>query len=179
MTNEKLSKIFEGIFTSKLIYGMNVWGGLWDIPGTVDNTNRTSITKNDMKRLQVLQNKTMRMETGLDYKTPTAELLNRTRKLSVHQMIAYSTAVQVFNISRNHEPKYHYDRLFGSTIDIGTRSDHLNRVDFRLSLGRASFFHQGARLWLALPGNIKESRTLGRFKRSCKAWIKANIKIRP
>ena len=93
VTNQKFSKIIDGIFTSKLMYGMNVWGGLWDIPGTVDNTNRTSITKNDMKRLQVLQNKTMRMETGLDYKTPTAELLRRTRKLSVHQMIAYSTEV--------------------------------------------------------------------------------------
>ena len=179
MTNEKLSKIIEGIFTSKLIYGMNVWGGLWDIPGTIDNTIRTSITKNDLKRLQVLQNKTMRMETDMDYKTPTAELLRRTRKLSVHQMIAYSTAVQVFNISRNYEPKYHYERLFRPTQDIETRSLHINRVNYRLSLGRASFFHQGTRLWTALPGNLKECRTVGCFKRLCKAWVKENIKIKP
>ena len=62
MTNQKFSNIVEGIFTSKLMYGMNLWGGLWDIPGTVDNSIRTSITKNDMKYLQVLQNKAMWLE---------------------------------------------------------------------------------------------------------------------
>ena len=73
----------------------------------MDNTTRTSITKADMRRLQVLQNKTMRLETNVDYRTPTAELLLKTGKLSVHQMVAYTTAVQVYNISRHQEPRYH------------------------------------------------------------------------
>ena len=179
MTNQKFSKIVEGIFTSKLIYGMNLWGGLWDLPGTVDNSIRTSISKTDMKRLQVLQNKVMRLETNSDYKTPTMELLNKTRKLSVHQMIAYSVAVQVFNISRSLEPKYHYNRLFSSTQDASTRSGDLKRIDFSLSLGRASFFYQGARLWGSLPGNLKESRSVGSFKKLCKVWVKENIRIKP
>ena len=36
VTNQKFSKIIDGIFTTKLMFGMKVWGGLWDIPGTLD-----------------------------------------------------------------------------------------------------------------------------------------------
>ena len=71
MTNQKFLKIVDGIFAIKLIYGMNFWGGLWDIPGTVNNSIRNSISKNDKKCLKVLLNKVMWLETSSDYKTPT------------------------------------------------------------------------------------------------------------
>ena len=174
----KFSQIVAGMFSSKLMYGMNLWGGLWDIPGTMDNTTRTSITKVDMKRLQVLQNKTMRLQTNMDYRTPTSELLIKTGKLSVHQMVAYTTAVQVYNISRNQEPRYHYDRLFTGIQDFQTRGGDQKRVEFSLSLGRASFFYQGARMWGSLPGIVKNAGNVGIFKKMCKTWIKTNIKIK-
>ena len=177
--NHKFSQIVSGMFTSKLMFCSNVWGGLWDIPGTVDTTSRTSITKADMMRLQVMQNKTMRLETNLGYRTPTTELLSRTRKLSVHQMVAYSTAVQMFNISRTKEPKYHYDRLFDGQDDFLTRGGAGKRVEMKLSLGRSSFFYQGSRIWAALPGYLKSATNANYFKKTCKKWIKANIKIKP
>ena len=181
--NPKFSQIISGMFTSKLSYCCNVWGGLWDIPGTMDaTTTRTSITKEDMKKLQVLQNKTMRLETNQGYRTPTKELLTRTGKLSVHQMVAHSTAVQVYNIRRTQEPKYHYQRLFTGQEDTGgTRGggDGERRVEFKLSLGRASFFYQGARIWGALPGFLKTATNVGYFKKTCKKWIKNNINVKP
>ena len=79
-------------------------------------------------------------------------------------MIAYSVAVQVYNISRSIEPKYYFNRLFSSMQDISTRSGDLKRINFSLLLGQASFFYQGARMWDALPGNLKESRSVGSFK---------------
>ena len=92
----KFSQIVSGLFTSKLSYCSNVWGGLWDIPGTImDETIRTSITKEDMRCLQVIQN---RLETNSDYIMPTSQLFKKTGKLSVHQMVAKSTAVQMYNI---------------------------------------------------------------------------------
>ena len=102
--------------------------GIWNIPGTVDNSIRTSITMKDMKRLQVLQNKTMRLETNLDFQTPTSDLLKQTGKLSVHQMVAYSTSVQMYNISRTYEPSYHYERLFTGQRDSLTRGGADRRV---------------------------------------------------
>ena len=177
--NPKYSQIVSGMFTSKLTYCMNIWGGLWDIPGTMDtNTIRTSITKDDMRRLQVLQNKCMRLETKMEYRTPTTELLKRTGKLSVHQLVAYSTAVQMFNISRSQEPSYHFERLFRRP-DMPNRWGAEKRVDFKLSLGRASFFYQGTRMWAALPGFVKDASNVRFFKKRCKTWIKTNIKMKP
>ena len=124
----KFSQIVSGMFTSKLQFCSNVWGGIWNIPGTVDNSIRTSITMKDMKRLQVLQNKTMRLETNLDFQTPTSDLLKQTGKLSVHQMVAYSTSVQMYNISRTYEPSYHYERLFTGQRDSLTRGGADRRV---------------------------------------------------
>ena len=128
---------------------------------------------------EVLQNKVMRLETGMDYNSSTSELLHRTKKMSVHQLVAYSTAVQLFNIYKNQEPKYHYHRLFVTPQDITTRGSIINRVEFSLSLCKASFFHQGSRLWVSLPGYVRESRNIEVFKKLCKPWIKANIKTKP
>ena len=121
-----------------------------------------------MRKLQVLQNKTMRLQTNLEFGTPTKELLAKTGKLRVHQMVAYSTAVQMYNIQRTQEPKYHHDRLFS-----------VERVEFRLSLARANFFSQGARIWAALPGTMKTAPKVGNFKKQCKQWIKSNIHMKP
>jgi hypothetical protein len=113
--------------------------------------NKTSITKKDRRRLQVLQNKTMRIQTNDGYRTPTTLLLQKTRQLSIHQMVAYHSAVQVYNIAKNKEPKYHYNRLFGANENqhqADTRQNHL-QVNFQLSLAR------GSKIWAALPEATK------------------------
>ena len=54
-----LKILMEGIFSSKIMFGMTVWGRIWNIPGSLDEENRTSssITKEDIRKLQVLQDK--------------------------------------------------------------------------------------------------------------------------
>ena len=140
----------EGIFNSKMVYGITVWGRVWQIPGSldVDLNNRTSpsITKEDVRKLQVLQNKCLRMITNSDYKTPTSVLLSKTNSLSVHQKMAHLTLSQVFSIYKNKLPAYHHARLFGNPhSDLGTRSTHnysANRVEFRLSLATSNFWSE-------------------------------------
>ena len=55
--------ILNGLFTSKLICGITVYGGVWGLPGiySEDPINSTSITKEDMRKLQVLQNSALRI----------------------------------------------------------------------------------------------------------------------
>ena len=123
------------------------------------------------------------MLTNMDRHTPTATLLHRAKLLSVHQMVAQHTAVQVFNVFRNKLPVYHHQRLFPDVTEarhLGTRSmsNYSNRVDFNISLGH-SFFHRGSRIWSALPPIIKTAPTLESFKSRCKRWTMANITIRP
>ena len=179
----RFKQITSGLFTSKLCYCLNLWGGIWDIPGSYNEQqwNRTTITKKDMNRLQVLQNKVMRIQTSDSFRTPTSTLLQKTRQLSIHQMVAYHTAVQTYNIEKNRAPRYHFERLFGSQTDHNppeTRHGH-HRVEFKLSLTRGSFFYQASRVWAALPTQIKLSRNLCGFKKKSKEWISMNIKVKP
>ena len=99
----KLKLVMEGLFSSKLIYGMTVWGRVWGIPGSLDEETRTSrtMTKEDLRKLQVLQNKCMRLVTNSEYRTPTEHLLLATGSLSVHQRIAHISLAQIHTISRN------------------------------------------------------------------------------
>ena len=64
------------------------------------NSSNTSISKEAMRKLQVCQNKIMRLISGLDYLTPTNVLLEHTNQLSVHQLVAYHTAFQDYRTSK-------------------------------------------------------------------------------
>ena len=180
----RLKILMEGIFSSKMMYGMSVWGRVWQIPGSLDEETRTSssITKEDLRKLQVLQNKCLRIVTNSDYKTPTKVLLQKTNSLSVHQLMAQLTLSQVYNIHNMKLPAYHYERLFAGAALPGTRSVTnfaANRVEYKLSLARTHFFYQASRLWTALPEHIKSSRNKATFKKRSKNWVKATIMMKP
>ena len=40
MTPARLKLVMEGLFNSKMIYGMTVWGRVWNIPGDMDEEVR-------------------------------------------------------------------------------------------------------------------------------------------
>ena len=182
-----LKTIMEGLFSSKIMYGMTTWGRVWHIPGSLDEETRTStsITKDHLKKVQVLQNKCMRIICSSDYKTPTSVLLQKTNALSVHQLMAQLSLSQMYSIFHKKLPAYHCDRLFNRNNDIanpGTRTMNMysvNRIEFNLSLARTHFFYQASRLWTAIPDQVKSSKNKGIFKKRSKAWVKANILIKP
>ena len=179
-------KIVCGIFTSKMIYCITVWGKIWNLSKYEDTNYRSSsMTKNELQKLQVLQNKSMRLISGLSYETPTAILLETCNQLSVHQLIAYHTACQVYKIYTTKLPVYHYNRLFYEENErlngADTRASEIKskNIQFDLSLARGSFFYQGSRIWSLLPPHIKKSDKLEKFKPCCRKWILQNIEIRP
>ena len=63
MTAHKFKMVANCLFYSKLIYCMSLWGSVWDIPGILDETERTSptISKEDVRKLQTLQNTVLRL----------------------------------------------------------------------------------------------------------------------
>ena len=71
--DKKFRQIVNGIYTSKQIYGLTVFGGLWGLPGNMmEQEQRSSMTtKEDMRKMQVLQNSVMRIMSRGRYDTPT------------------------------------------------------------------------------------------------------------
>ena len=66
MPQTKFKLICNGLFHSKLTYCLQVFSHVWDIP-SYDEVNRrfSTFTRGDNRKLQVLQNKVMRLKSGL------------------------------------------------------------------------------------------------------------------
>ena len=96
---------------------------MWGNPARYQEITQNSINlrKDDMRRLQVLQNSTMRILMRKKYDTQTSTLLAESKTLSVNQTVAMSILNQVFKNSC--QPAYHYKRLFGRLIDENQRTD--------------------------------------------------------
>ena len=182
MTERQFRMVKNGMFTSKLLYCITTWGGIWGLEGLdVEVRKKVAIRKEDMRRLQVLQNRAMRIHKQMPRDTPTTTLLTQTQELSVHQLVAYHSGLQAYKVYTTQQPTYHYNRMFGDGHSSRTRSDtnQDSRIDFKLSLARTSFFFQSSRIWSQLPYSIKTAKTVETFKRAMKYWVKQNIAIKP
>ena len=79
LSDTKFRMIVNGLFNSKLIYGITVWGGVWGLQGYDEETRKgIAYRKEDLRKLQVLQNKVMRLMTGMEPDTSTAQLCSLT-----------------------------------------------------------------------------------------------------
>ena len=109
-----------------------------------------------MRKLQVLQNSSLRLLLRAKYETHTSSLLEQSKSLSVNQTVVMNMLTQVWKIKKCHQPMYHYERLFGNKT-----------VNFNLSQGRGSFFY----LWNHLPPGIRLAQSKEIFRTSVKSWI--------
>ena len=113
MNPKKFISIFNGIFMSKLVYGITAWGHIAGIPGQMSDF-RAGINKRDILRLQAIQNKAIRLFYYRDRYFPTKQILKESGQLSINQLIAYQISVQTFKIRMSQKPEYHYHRLLCS-----------------------------------------------------------------
>ena len=126
-----------------------------------------------------MQNKAVRLIYYRDRYTPTKSILKETNQLSINQMIAFQILVQTYKIKVSHKPDYHFQRLFSNEQNSRLRSMNQVRVDFKLNIGRSSYFYQASRLWTKLPSDLKESKSQIDFKKRCRKWTLENIPIKP
>ena len=184
MSINKFKMVANSMFNSKLIYCISLWGANWNLPGVMEENARsiTSISKEDMRKLQVLQNAVLRLQTGLGWFTPTEFLVKRSGQLSVHQLVAYHSALQVFKCRRTKQPDHMYKRLFQNNDNrsgLRSVSNQDISLQFKLSLSRGSLFYRASKIFNALPTDVKESESVPIFKKALKKWIKQNISIVP
>ena len=185
LSTNKFKILISGLFTSKMTYGIAAWGTVWGINARFQEENWNSITmrKVEMKKLQVLQNSTLRLLLDKKYDTPTSILLGDSKSLSVNQMVAHTILCQVWKIKKSAQPEYHFERLFGGRpehMNIGTRSAANNdlQVNFRLSVGRGSFFYLATNLWNSIPTEIRDSATYLSFKTAARKWTLSRIPMK-
>ena len=156
-SQKKLKMIAQGLFYSKLSYCLPLFANTWGLDHYRDQGTRfSSFTKEDNRKLQVIQNQVARLtvdkrELQGKLNMPTKELLLLSGDLSVHQLGAMSTVKLTKKIMMTQKPTYLSQRLQLSD-DRGTRlGTTLAQDNSSLGLAREGFIYRGTKLFNLLP----------------------------
>ena len=154
----------DGLFTSCLRYCLPLFANVWGLP-SMDDTNRrfSAFSKEHCRKLQVLQDKTVRYNTGnFSMNAPTSDLLKEANDMSVHQLGAYHTLVSLFGIVSSGQPKYLSEKLILRRPDQEKifPSRHVNTIQINcgLTISRSGFLYRGAKMWNLLPHKLRARR---------------------
>ena len=134
----------------------------------------TAFTKENNRKLQVLQNKILRLKTGLPFDTPTRDLLQASGDLSVQQLTAYTSLLTPQKSIIHQEPVY-----LAEKFKINQGQNFISPINYKLSGSRGGFFYRTAGLYNNLPANMRTPMAPDAFKRIVKPWITRNIPIKP
>ena len=113
MSRKQYKNMCDGLFMSTLLYCLPLFVNTWGLPSMDDTIRKSqSFTKEDCRRLQVLQNRVIRSITNnrLNH-TSTVDLLDEANVLSINQLGAYHTLVTVKRMFMSGKPKYFVDKF--------------------------------------------------------------------
>lgn len=133
-----------------------------------------------MKRMQILQNKVMRLILCCDRLTPRVFMLDCLQWMSVRQRVVFNTLVFVYRVTRGMAPQYLRNTVvYGRDVHrYETRqTGDLRVMNFRKACTQNSLFFKGYKLYNELPETAKQARTLTEFKRLCKIFVAERVWI--
>ena len=140
----------NGLFQSKLLYLLPMWGGL---------------PAKDAKKIQIIINKCARMVLGANRRVRTRTLMEKCGWLYFRELVDYHSLIQIYKLIKVVKPT-NLRRQF--TI----RQD--NSIDIfpaRLKISRLSFKWRTANLWNDLPEYLRDIDKISSFKISLKRYI--------
>ena len=182
MSKSKLKYFSSGIFYSKLSYCLPVFGNIFGLDNFKEENRRYfSFTVKDNNNLQVLQNKLNKLLLDAEYNTPTDVLLQQTGSLSVHQMVAYQTAVTTYKIVKSGKPSYIAEKMKIRQINPNIRQGGgtVQQPAYNLNIAREGFIYRGASIFNKLGVSLRTEPKLETFKAGVKTWVIKNITIKP
>ena len=159
--------VANGIFISKIIYLVTLWGG------------SSSFL---IKMVQVVQNKAARCVTRRGIDEPVRNILKQCNWLSVNQLIEYHSVLTVYKTLVSNYPVYLRNKI---TSDFPRNTRQASQGFLRpaenksanLSLTTSSFRWRGLQSFNRLPFELRTERKLEKFKKEVKKWISNNIEI--
>ena len=160
--------IANGIFISKLLYCLPLFGG---------------VEENMLNSLQVVQNEAARTVTKLSRYTSTAELLKQTGWLSVRQMAFFYSVLMVHKIKNSDKPAYLASKL-RNNYQYDTRNSRVNIIqqgpEFRAkrALTMNSWRWYASKNFNILPVDIRSCSQTNSFKLKLRCWVKENIPLK-
>ena len=104
-----------------------------------------------------------------------------TGSLSVHQMVAYLTAVSTYEIVKTGKPTFIAEKIKIRNVNCNTRHGvgTVQPPDYTLNIAREGFIYRGATIFNKLEESLRIEPKLEKFKAGVKKWVKKNIAIKP
>ena len=90
--------------------------------------------------------------------------------LTVNQLVAYHTLIQVYKIRTSEEPEF-----LSSALKNDNRNGHIVVPNTDLTLAMKSFTFHGAKLWNSLPVHVRKCLKVGNFKTQSRKWVKEMV----
>ena len=180
-SKQKLKMIADGLFYSKLSYCLPLFVNIWGLETYSDTEARfTCYTKEDNRKLQVLQNQVARIliNKPLDRHMPTKDLLNLSGDLSIHQLGALRTVSLVKKVLLQQKPKYLAETL-GNESKFTRTGTKLQQEFSQLSIVKEGFVFRGKSIYNKLPEELKIEESYKKFKIAAKDWVLKNISVKP
>jgi hypothetical protein len=169
---QKLPIIAEAIFTSKIRYGLAVFGSI--------RLCEDDPVDPEMERLQVAQNDMMRVIKGYTRsdKINMRKLREDEGQMSVNQLSFYHSILEMYSIvwkNSSNQLKRKILKLNSKchTLRSETRGDLI--IPQKPSRGCVGFSFKGPVVWNHTPKHIRENTDENAFKKDIKDWILTNI----
>ena len=160
MSNEALLKLVDGLFMSKIRYGLQLLGKVRLIDS--DPVNK------DMECIQKVQNKLLRMltKTSLMDMINTASLLKQANMMSVNQL---NVQIKIQEIWKSLNIPDHPIQIARQTVNVdgpSTRASHDGRLIEKgfSCLAQKTCLNDAIRLWNKLPESVTKCDSFNQIK---------------
>ena len=186
MSVVQLKSYIEGTVNAVIMYCLPVYANYWGVGEEGGATHRVLCIKEDLRRVQILQNKAMRCLLKRQEGTPwdvlrhlgAGPLSERTGLKTVHQMGVMATLVITHKMLISGKPEYVVKRFRQtksrhSTLTVNRQSSS------RLKLTGEGFMEQAAKLWNLIPKDLKRENAVKSFKDRAKLWVKESVPPKP
>lgn len=120
-----------------------------------------------------------RLVLGVPTCTPTSQVLNRLKWVSIFDQWKFHQCKMVFQAVNDLAPQY-ICNLFSKLSNIhshNTRSSRNNSVKLlpvKTEIGRSSYVHSSSVMWNSLPNFVKNSQTISQFVKHFWYSVKVN-----
>ena len=127
--------------------------------------------KKNSDKLEKIQERALRFVYS-DFKSDYNVLLSRDNMLSLARYRLYFMAIEMYKCANHLNPEYLNDLFeFNKTPYDMRDPNRIKQPKFStVRYGYKSFTYYGAKLWNAIPGNIKTVGELSIFKAQIKPW---------
>lgn len=133
-----------------------------------------------LTKLQVAQNRAMRVILHCDRYTNVEKMLQALQFMSVRRRLYYNVCIFIFKILNGIMPEHLGNKLVvvGEVSERQTRQSENIRIDFRKTRSaQKSLFYEGVKMYNAIPNELKRCDRLVVFKRMLKKHIMTVLPI--